>query len=184
MITVELNARSAARVTAMLRRKAPRILREVTTQMNRETVDLQTYIKETKLSGRPGLRNITGNLRRSIKRIVTTNEVAVTGTIGVGVEASKYARIHEFGGDIKIPAVEGKLMAFPGSGQSATKFTKSGRARRGLKAFGKDQLVFTRKRRAYTVHIPQRSFLRSSLAENRRGIADGIYRAVQRGILS
>lgn len=178
MITVELNRQSSARVAAMLRRKRVAILAEVETTMNSVTVDLQTYVKTNKLAGRPGLRNITGNLRRSIKRAVTKSEEGVTGTVGVGVEASKYAKIHEFGfdGPEQVKA-HTRRIGFNKRGGRVSLRMASGRKRRVASVSTVTVRSFVRH-----MHMPQRSFLRSSLAENRVGIAQRIQNAIQAGL--
>lgn len=114
------------------------------------TIDLQTYVKQKKLSGRPpgALNNQTGLLRASINAEVERIAPAVIqGTVGTNVI---YARIHEFGGVI-VPKNAVVLHFQIG----------------GIDIFAKQ------------VTIPERSFLRSSLAENRPKILQGFQQATE-----
>jgi hypothetical protein len=67
-----------------------------------------------------------------------------------------YARIHEMGGTIEIPEVSGKLMVFNTS----------------------DGLVFTRHHKAFTVTMPERSYLRSALRDKHEEIIERMNKAV------
>lgn len=62
--------------------------------IQRLSIEGQAIVKQ-KLSG-PVLHNRTGTLRRSINRLVTSDESGVTATIGTNV---KYAAVHEYGFD-------------------------------------------------------------------------------------
>ena len=62
--------------------------------IQRLSIEGQTIVKQ-KLGG-PVLHNRTGTLRRSINRVVTSNESGVVATIGTNV---KYAAVHEYGFD-------------------------------------------------------------------------------------
>lgn len=107
------------------------------------TVDLQSHVKADKLSGQV-LNVRTGNLRRNINTRVQETATSITGTVGTNVE---YARIHEYGGTMKE------------------------HLRTITHAFGRPlKQAKTIKVGGYTV--PERSFLRSSLAD-RRAIIEG-----------
>lgn len=146
------------RVVKFMLDRGQRIGDEIEQEMTAISIDLQSYVKANKLSGQI-LKNRTGNLRRAIDRAVLRSSSGVTATVGVSPNAAKYAGVHEYGGDINIPAVSGKLMVF----------TVGGHVR------------FTMKHRAFTVHMPERSFLRSSLAENRAEYLERINLAVAKG---
>lgn len=157
MISGTVNPSSDS-VVRFLLKKGPTIGDAIEQELNAVSIDLQSYIKKNKLSGQV-LKNRTGNLRRAIDREVTRTDSAVTATVGVSPNAVKYAAAHEFGADINIPEVSGKLMVF---------------------SLG-DKMIFTMRHRAFTVHMPERSFLRSSLAENRADIILRLDKAVGQG---
>lgn len=119
---------------------------------------LVSYIQTEKLSGQV-LNRRSGLLSRSItQQTLQIGEDQINTKVGVfgGVP---YARIHEMGGKIDIPEVTGKLMVFnPGDG-----------------------LVFTRHHKAFTVTMPERSYLRSSLRDLHDEIIERMNRAVGTG---
>jgi HK97 gp10 family phage protein len=59
----------------------------------RLAIELQRYIKNSKLSGQ-ALKNRTGRLRRSITHRMDVTGNAITGIVGTNVS---YAKFHEFG---------------------------------------------------------------------------------------
>lgn len=61
--------------------------------MERLTIEVQSHVKQDKLSGQV-LKNRTGTLRRSINRRVESTPTSVQGIVGTNV---KYAKVHEFG---------------------------------------------------------------------------------------
>lgn len=121
--------------------------------------DLQGYVQRSKLSGQV-LKQRSGWLSSHVHPETTQSGSTVTTTVGVDTKAVPYAAIHEYGGAINVPEVEDKLMVF---------LSKSG------------ETVFTKKHRAYTVHMPERSYLRSALADKQQIYADAIRRAVYEG---
>ena len=121
----------------------------------RGLIDLQTVIK-LKLSG-PVLKNQTNNLRSSINYRITDDGTGMDGVVGSfagypnpkgGEQAAGYARINEFGGTFQIPEHE----------------------RRVTQIFGKQVEPFMQTVRAHSATYPERSFLRSSLAERKDNI--------------
>jgi hypothetical protein len=87
----------------------------------------------------------SGALRAAIRAEVTENDDGFEARVWSG-GAPPYARIQEYGGRIAVPAlraVNAKPLAFPYGGR----------------------LVFARQTRAHVVSIPERSTLRSALAE-------------------
>lgn len=116
------------------------------------------YIQTQKLSGQV-LNRKSGLLSRSItQQTLQIGDDQINTKVGVfgGVP---YARIHEMGGVIDIPEVSGKLMVF-----------NSG-----------SELVFTRHHRAFQVHMPERSYLRSSLRDLHDEIIERMNKAVGTG---
>lgn len=121
---------------------------------------LVAYIQGQKLSGQV-LNRKSGLLSRSITQ--HTLQIGDQIKTRVGVFAGvPYARIHEMGGKIDIPEVTGKLMVF-----------NSG-----------DGLVFTRRHKAFTVTMPERSYLRSSLRDNHDDIIARMNAAVAEGTVT
>jgi len=101
------------------------------------TRQLQASVQR-KLSGEV-LDPRSGRLRASIA-------ASVAGLEGSISSDAPYARIQEFGGRINVPAVtpvQAMVLAFPYGGR----------------------LVFTARTAAHTVNIPERSYMRTSLAE-------------------
>lgn len=90
------------------------------------------YLTEGKRFGK--LLRVSGKLFRSIKSMYSSRSASVRS---VGV---KYAGIHEFGGTVEIPEI------------------RPTRAR-ALRFWSPQGIVFTRRVRAHSVHIPARPFL-------------------------
>ena len=137
---------------------------------------LVNYIQTQKLQGqvlhkRGGKRssNLSGHIGQRTTLIGEQYVITRVGVFG-GVP---YARIHEYGGTIDIPAVSGKLMVFQSNELVGQSLYDAPASRGGM--------VFTRKHKAYTVIMPERSYLRSSLAENRDDIVQRLARAAGKG---
>ena len=120
---------------------------------------LERKIKGDKLSGQV-LNVKTGKLRASIHSSVTQDQ---NSTIGKAASSGdvKYAAIHEFGGTIQIPEIvaKGKALAFMQGGK----------------------IAFYKKVAAHSVTMPERSFMRSSLADMREQIITEMTEAVREG---
>jgi len=111
------------------------------------------------LSGRV-LNVRTGALRSSIRAKLTNNKTEVSATIYTN---SPYAAIHEYGGTIHVPEIRPKTaraLAFQIGGQT----------------------IFAAFTRAHDVHMPERSFMRSSLQAMTPLIRSELTAAVDRGI--
>lgn len=123
-----------------------RLQQALTTVLQRLSIQVQAAVKQ-KLSGQV-LHVRTGTLRRSINRVVTSTPDSVVATVGTNV---RYAAIHEFGfdGTVTVRWHVRKIAS-----QSIGKGKKQ--TLQGV-AFVKEH---TR-----TVHMPERSFLRSTLRE-------------------
>ncbi len=121
-----------------------RVREAVRLSISRLTLELLRKVKADKLSGQV-LNVRTGRLRRSITQRVETSPGQITGIVGTNV---KYARVHEFG------------FTGPQSVKAHVRQIKS--------AFGRS-LSGTRpvivRAHSRNVHIPERSFLRSALAD-------------------
>lgn len=130
-------------VVAMLHSKAPRVAAAVRTSVTRATFALVSYVKENKLSGQV-LKVRSGTLRRKINGQVSETRNSITGQVGVRLA---YAAAHEYG--------------FDGSENVRAHL------RTIKQAFGRSIAPVTFEVKAFTrhVHLPERSYLRSSLRE-------------------
>ena len=126
---------------SFMEEKAEMIVEAVRAEMTAATGNLLAYIKDEKLSGQV-LNQRSGNLKNSgfIEQVEGGGQI--TGFVGFG-RTVPYAAIHNYGGKINVPAVEGKLMVFQSGGET----------------------VFTMKHRAFTVEMPARNYLESSAEE-------------------
>lgn len=128
-------------------------------EMWRQCIELQTHVVRDKLNGQV-LHNRTGTLARSINIDVKDDERGVTGWFGSfagyvspsGAFAAAYAKIHEYGAVVKVPA-----------------HTRA--------VAGKVQNV-----REYTATFPERSFLRSALRDYRNRIKAGFREAMVKAL--
>jgi len=123
-------------------------------EMKAETTNLLSYVKDEKLSGQV-LNQRSGNLKNSGFTEVNVLDEEIEGFVGFGLTAP-YAPIHEFGGTINIPAVDGKLMVFQVDGKQ----------------------IFTTRHAAFTVEMSARPYLGPSIDENREGITARLQEAV------
>jgi phage gpG-like protein len=115
-------------------------------------IGLQSYIRTRKLVGGNPLNQRSGNLSRAITYQVKQESDGVTGIVGVDSTAP-YGKVHEYGGTITI----------------------------------REHIAHSRKGNPYSVRshtatYPVRSFLRSSLDENRQDIMDQLRKAVNDAI--
>lgn len=141
------------------------VRRELKKEITKQTLGLERYIKNDKLSG--GVLHVrTGNLRASIFSQISESDTQITGKVASSGDV-KYAAIHEFGGVIHHPGGT-PYMAFGGQ----TYFVSLANAKN----------LNLPKTKAHDIPIPQRSFMRSSLSERRVEIAAGIEAAAKRGI--
>jgi phage gpG-like protein len=121
-------------------------------------VDLQAKVQE-KLSG-PVLNARSGRLRNSIATQVDVDPAQITGTVSA---KTPYAAIQEYGGTTRahlIEARDAQSLAFMIGGK----------------------MVFAKSVQHPGSNIPERSYLRSTLAENALSIADRLRQAVQQAI--
>lgn len=122
-----------------------------------ETFELQRTVVEDKLSGQV-LHARSGNLRRSITARVEDEPNGTRGIVGTNLV---YARIHEFGGVIHVPPmvpVRAKALHWIQDGRD----------------------VFAKSTRAHDVTMPERSYLRSALADRRDAILAAIRATIAR----
>jgi phage gpG-like protein len=157
MITVELDDRVAIeRLTAM----PDRVRQELNKRVHALAVQLSDRVRR-KLSGEV-LNVVSGALRASIDMDVQSETTSVTATVFSSGDV-KYAAIHEYGG--VIPAHE----ILPNKAQ-ALMFEIGG------------ETVFAKRVQMPDVTMPERSYLRSSLAEMRDQIVEEMREAVVAGM--
>jgi phage gpG-like protein len=126
--------------------------------VEKEAIRLTRYVKEMKLSGQV-LKNRTGTLRRKINYRITETETTVVASVGVKLS---YAAAHEYGFDGVVDVKE--------------------HLREVRMAWGRPITPVQAVVRAHTMHmhVPERSFLRSSLRENAPSIREALAEAVRR----
>lgn len=157
MFTVELrDDRLRARLAAMPARVRASLYRKV----NALAVQLADLVRQ-KLSGAV-LHVRSGDLRASIFEDVSQTTTSVTGRVASSGDV-KYAAIHEYGGTI--PAHE-----IAPSKSQALAFVWQGKQQ------------FFRRVEIPDVEMPERSFLRSSLADMKDDIVEGLREAVLEGL--
>jgi phage gpG-like protein len=154
MITIELvgDRELAARLDAMPGRVHDGLARAVT----RLGLELQRKVQAEKLTGQV-LKVRTGSLRSSINTEVTDTPARITASVGSNI---RYGRVHEYGVDHPwvIAAKRGKALRFEIGGR-----------------------VFFRRSVTHPP-LPERSFLRSALAEMAPQIDAGLRAAVAAAI--
>lgn len=134
---------------------------EIQQGIGRIALKLLVKVKSMKLSGQ-ALNVRTGKLRRSINLRIEDNGPEISGIVGTNVE---YAAIHEFGfkGEVSVKAhlrmlrTASKFSLRKVKGQSIGVYRKT----RGKLTGG----VATVKAHIREVNLPERSFLRTALAE-------------------
>jgi phage gpG-like protein len=124
--------------------------------VERETIALQAHVVENKLSGQV-LHVRTGTLRRSITYAIREESDAIIGIVGTNLV---YAAIHEYGGELHLPEIRP-------------------RRAKALHFYVGGAEVFAMRARAHSVRIPERSFLRSALADRREAFLAAIREAIR-----
>jgi hypothetical protein len=148
-------------IIARLDRVPPAVRRHLRTAIKEESIDLSTYIKSQKLSGQV-LKTKTTHLRDSITFLEPVeNENSIVGGVGSsGGKMAIYGRVHEYGGVFHIAEYE----------------------RTCAKVFGRDVTPHLITVSAHDAHYPERSFMRSGLADRTPSIKAALEKAVQDGI--
>ena len=142
-----------------------KVLDKVKVAVATSAVDLQGQIKE-KLSG-PVLKNRTGRLRNSISMNMTEDDQSVSAVVGTNVV---YARVHEFGFQGEVSVREHMRTAAPSLRGQAESQSQSLRSQVMVRAH------------TMRMNMPERSFMRSTLAENAPAIADRISAAILQSV--
>ena len=148
-------------VSRRLRALPDGIRSRVVDSIGRLTLRLQRKVMQEKLTGQV-LKVRTGTLRRSIDQRLVTDQSAVSGIVSTNVG---YGKAHEYG--------------FQGP------VTVKEHLRLGKQAFGKDlkyPVWATVKAHTMNQNLPERSFLRSALADMRPEIMAELDRAIAEGV--
>lgn len=155
MIDIEISG--ANELKLKLQGMGEKIRNALSTGMTTAMQDLAAYVKGSKLSGQV-LKRRSGNLSSNINplTIVTSNQVI--GSVGTNVF---YAKYHEFGGTFDVPG----YFRRPRKGTSGKR----------MGVGGTDAIEVL----PHTVTFPERSFLRSSLADTQSQIISTLSAAVK-----
>ncbi|TDV04683.1 HK97 gp10 family phage protein [Paraburkholderia caballeronis] len=171
---VTVDVRGQQQVVQRIRDFTPRLQARIMQTVQRLTIGLQRVVMDEKLSGQV-LNVRSGRLRRSIGQTVERDNGTVTGIVSTAVV---YAPIHEYGGVIH-------RVSKPGVVRLRTD-TKGNLLRQELNGQPSHLAVFARKShkrarevayeggKSYTIKIPERSFLRSALRDQRSTILQDI----------
>jgi len=147
-------------VIARINKMKPSLRDELKTYCMAFGINTVGYIRSNKLSGQV-LHHRKGRLKDSINSHVEDMGERITATIGTNVE---YAKIHEYGGQTKphliLPKKEGGVLHF----------------------FARGQEVFTRSVNHPGSRMPERSFLRSTLADKKEAFRQGLIRTTAKVI--
>jgi phage gpG-like protein len=177
-ISVDIRAEAViARFRHMGARMHDALLREIT----RLSVKLQAKVKDQKLTGQV-LHVRTGTLRRSINRVVEDRGEVIKAQVGTNVP---YAHIHEYGFN-GIESVRAHVRRSPRQMAMARYRTNKLGERIEIKgsynkAGGGEGEINVRAHARHMV-MPERSFLRSALADMEDEIRTDIRRAAREGL--
>jgi len=171
-VTAEIRAQQ--QVIERVRNFTPRLRARVVETVERLTIGLQRVVMDQKLSGQV-LNVRTGRLRRSIGQSVQQDGTSVTGFVST---ALAYAPIHEYGGVINRISKAGVARLRVDA--------KGNLLRQELNGEPSHLAVFARKShkrvkevpfeggKSYQIRMPERSFLRSALRDERSGILQAL----------
>lgn len=178
MVSVAVTGDKA--VIAKLGRASERINARVAAGMKYTLMGMQATVQSKKLVGGNPLHQRTGALSRSVHWDITPENGIAVGRLYAGGETAKYAGIHEYGGTFNIPAHPRVAAWLGGRGigrsmkvKKALRMYRGGRGRYAQAIEFQSQIV-----RAHTATYPERSFLRSTLAEWKDRFLDAMKQAV------
>ena len=147
-------------VASKLKELEPKIYNSLLFTITKLSIQLQAKIKSEKLTGQV-LKTRTGTLRRSINYRVDKTPSEIIGRVGIGADAAKYGIMHEFG--------------FRGT-ENIRSHLRTIKKVWGKSISPKQISVRSHTR---TVNYPERSFMRTALAEMRPIIQNDISKAVK-----
>lgn len=147
-------------VASKLKELEPKIYNSLLLTITKLSIQLQAKIKSEKLTGQV-LKTRTGTLRRSINYRVDKTSSQIIGRVGIGADAAKYGIMHEFGlrGTENIRSHLRTIKKVWGKSISPKQISVRSHTR--------------------TVNYPERSFMRTALAEMRPIIQSDISKAVK-----
>lgn len=146
-----------AAVIGSLRIMPAKIQAALVRTMRSEMIFLSRYVKESKLSGQV-LKNRTGTLRRKVNYLVTESPGMITGSVGVKLA---YAAAHEYGIDKIVHVKAHERMMNVAWGRPVAMPHKIAVAAHSMH-----------------MHLPERSYLRSSFRELSPRIVAALKRSV------
>lgn len=144
--------------------------KEVTKEMSGFVEDFRTYVITQKLSGQV-LNHITGKLWRSIQSLLEKAATTITGKVYASADCP-YAAIHEYGGVIHMPARTQTVYR---------KLNRSGELMRGFVKKKSSNFATDHAVSGHDIHMPERSYLRSSQADKKQEFSDRMQQAYSRG---
>ncbi|MBY4799899.1 hypothetical protein K6W78_07770 [Burkholderia cepacia] len=156
----DAQVKGESQVIARIGRIVPNVRNALVQRVQRLVIALQVHVVADKLSGQV-LNVRTGRLRRSVNQAVTTTDTTITGVVSTPVE---YAPVHEYG--------------FQGV------VTVKEHLRQVTMAWGKPlstPVAATVREHTMAMNLPERSFLRSALADQREEILRGIREGAAEG---
>ena len=147
-------------VASKLKELEPKIYNSLLSTITKLSIQLQAKIKSEKLTGQV-LKTRTGTLRRSINYRVDKTPSEIIGRVGIGADAAKYGIMHEFGlrGTENVRSHLRTIKKVWGRSISPKQISVRSHTR--------------------TVNYPERSFMRTALAEMRPIIQSDISKAVK-----
>lgn len=152
---IDAEVKGESKVTARIERFVPRMRSALRQRMSRIVLRLQAHVVQDKLQGQV-LNVREGRLQRSINQAVIEGEASIMGIVGSGGNV-KYAAAHEYG--------------FQGA------VTVREHLRTITQAFGKPlatPVTATVRQHTMNMNLPERSFLRSALSDERSQIISDI----------
>ncbi|CAJ6333803.1 Mu-like prophage protein gpG [Burkholderia pseudomallei] len=156
----DAQVKGESQVIARIKRIVPNVRNALVQRVQRLVIALQVHVVADKLSGQV-LNVRTGRLRRSVNQAVTTTDTTIIGVVSTPVE---YAPPNEYG--------------FRGV------VTVKEHLRQVTQAFGKPlttPVTATVREHPMKMNLPERSFLRTALADQRDDILHGIREAAAEG---
>lgn len=161
----------ASKVTSAIDQKLSRVTLAIRDAINMANTELQIYIQNKKFQGNPlqqrrGGRGLMGSIRAVPAEIDGTT---VTGEVQGGGSVEFYGKYHEYGGTFDVP--DGRRVAL-GSKLDRRKLMVN------ASKYGYDTVTHTQSR-PYTITFQERSFMRSSMAENK----DQIYSRLRAALM-
>ncbi|WP_208448829.1 hypothetical protein [Burkholderia cenocepacia] len=156
----DAQVKGESQVIARIGRIVPNVRNALVQRVQRLVIALQVHVVADKLSGQV-LNVRTGRLRRSVNQAVTATDTTITGVVSTPVE---YAPAHEYG--------------FQGV------VTVKAHLRQVTVAWGKPLATpvnATVREHTMKMKLPEKSFLRSALADQREDILRGIREGAAEG---